>query len=173
MGRLVKNLPQALLKEYFDYDHVRGRLLWKKLVKKNSKAVLGEVAGYCGSGRTPRWTISVCGAEIKLHRAIWIWHFGEIGQKIVDHKDGNGLNNLIDNLRLATDSENSANRKKPSGSLGTLKGACKVKNYDRWASSITHNGTRYHLGYFASEIAAHEAYCLKASELFGEFARAA
>jgi hypothetical protein len=47
-----------------------------------------------------------------LHRMIFIYHNGEIPSgRLIDHADGNPLNNRITNLRLATYSENSWNRK--------------------------------------------------------------
>lgn len=48
--------------------------------------------------------------QIGVHKAIWIIVNGEIPDGyVVDHRDGNPLNNNINNLRLATYSENALN----------------------------------------------------------------
>jgi hypothetical protein len=92
--------------------------------------------------------------------------------KYIDHIDGNGLNNTRGNLRIATTKQNTWNRKKrtiPTSSK--YKGVSVIKGRDRWQCRIYANGTRFFLGYFASEIEAARAYDKKAIELFGEFAR--
>lgn len=50
-----------------------------------------------------------------LYRLIWIYHYGEIPiGKTVDHKDHDKTNNNIDNLRLATRSEQNKYQRKRS-----------------------------------------------------------
>lgn len=52
-------------------------------------------------------------AQVKphsLHRQVWIYHNGDIPQGyVIDHIDRNRANNQIENLRLATQSENNKN----------------------------------------------------------------
>ena len=48
-----------------------------------------------------------------LHRVIWILKYGAIDENLkIDHIDGNGLNNKIDNLRLVTQEVNGRNQSK-------------------------------------------------------------
>lgn len=50
-----------------------------------------------------------------LHRLIWIYHYGEIPVGMtVDHKDHDKTNNRIENLRLATRSEQNKYQRKRS-----------------------------------------------------------
>jgi hypothetical protein len=91
--------------------------------------------------------------------------------KIVDHKDGNGLNNQKNNLRLCSYSQNSQNSKRPSHNTSGYKGACWSKGSNKWQAYIKLNGKCIHLGYFTCLLKAARAYDLKAKELFGNFAR--
>jgi hypothetical protein len=85
----------------------------------------------------------------------------------VDHQDRDGLNCLENNIRLATNSENGANRVKFSGKS-------KFKGVDfhngKVRARICINGKSIHIGYFPLEEAAAMAYDKKALELFGIFA---
>lgn len=94
-----------------------------------------------------------------------------IGKKdgfMIDHKDGNGLNNQRANLRHVTNRQNQQNRhttkasKYPGVTFRT--GRKKVK----WRSRITINKKVKHLGYFDSEIEAFKAYQIALREIVGD-----
>lgn len=91
----------------------------------------------------------------------------------VDHIDGDGLNNRRANLRLATHSENCANRRLPSTSSSGLKGVSWHKNQQQWLAKIKVAGITLHLGSFSTAQEAHEAYCKAAARHQGKFARKA
>lgn len=87
--------------------------------------------------------------------------------RVVDHIDGNGLNNQRANLRSATYSQNSYNRKSVSGFKGVA--FCSNKNRP-WRATIMHNGKKIHLGYFDNPKEAARVYDNSAKLLHGEFA---
>jgi hypothetical protein len=90
---------------------------------------------------------------------------------VVDHILGDGLLNTRDNLRLATHAQNITNsglRKSRNGRTSLYKGVQRVGK--RYFSKIKHDGQSHKLGYFATDIEAHRAYCEAAVKYHGEFA---
>lgn len=82
----------------------------------------------------------------------------------VDHINGNRLDNRKSNLRLCTQADNNKNNK----GRGKYKGAYFRNN--KWHSSIKVNGKSIHIGTFASEVNAAQAYNFAAEKYHGEFA---
>lgn len=102
---------------------------------------------------------------LKMHRLIMGCTKGD--GKMIDHKDGNGLNNTRDNLRFCTPSQNQQNRKtrKSHGYLGIY------KRGSNWCSKICINRKQMHLGSFLDKKSAAIAYNDAAKKYHGEFAR--
>lgn len=90
--------------------------------------------------------------------------------EFVDHLDRDPLNNQRDNLRLASRSQNGANRNIRKNSLSGYKGVSWHKTAKKWTAKLTLNGKLIHLGYFDDPIDAAKAYDQAAREYFGEFA---
>jgi hypothetical protein len=88
---------------------------------------------------------------------------------IIDHINGNGLDNRRDNLRLATVAQNAWNSKKRNPRSG-YKGVCFDKDKKLWRAAIVCNRKRFHLGYFKNKIAAAHAYDRAAKKYHGDFA---
>lgn len=91
--------------------------------------------------------------------------------ELVDHRNLNSLDNRRENLRIATNTLNNANRRKAKHSGQPYKGIRLKETTQRWEARIWKDKKCYHLGYFDTPEEAHKAYCQKASELYGEFAR--
>lgn len=87
---------------------------------------------------------------------------------LVDHINGNGLDNRRSNLRCATHAENMRNRHR---SWGTSKYKGVRRDRNKWRASIRKDKKDYFLGYFSKQISAALAYDKVAIEMFGEFAR--
>lgn len=88
-----------------------------------------------------------------------------------DHENHNGLDNRRSNIRLATQPQNMANRRKFNGpTMGSRESQYKgvSPRGKKWAAYI---GTRrMYLGLFPTPELAARAYDAKAVELYGEFA---
>jgi HNH endonuclease len=106
---------------------------------------------------------------LSMHRLILGLQFGDGRQ--VDHADGDGLNNRRSNLREASHQQNMANRSAVRGSTSAFKGVHFDKGTGLWRAQIGVNGHQRHLGCFAAEADAAEAYDLAAVEAHGDLAR--
>lgn len=103
---------------------------------------------------------------IKLHRVI----MSAPKELQVDHKNGNGLDNRKENLRLCTNIQNHQNRK-ATERTSKYKGVHWHKATNKWQVQIRVACKRKHLGVFEDEILAAKEYDKEASAHFGEFAR--
>jgi hypothetical protein len=90
---------------------------------------------------------------------------------MVDHKDGNALNNCKNNLRYATNSENLRNSKKHKVGTSAYKGVHWAKDKRKWVAVIADGNHRIKIGYYHEELIAALAYDIKAKEIYREFAR--
>ena len=104
---------------------------------------------------------------VRLHRAIMNPPEG----RVVDHRNGDGLDNRRENLRIATKSENICNSRKRTNTSSRFIGVSFDKRSGLWHAYITHCRKRKFLGYFDSEIDAAKAHDAAAKKYHGEFAR--
>jgi hypothetical protein len=106
------------------------------------------------------------GGTTYLHRVI----MGAGPGQLVDHIDGDGLNNTRANLRICTRAQNNANRVCAKGSSG-YRGVHPEPRNGRWYARIEVNGRPRSLGCFATPEEAARAYDAGALAAHGEFAR--
>lgn len=104
-------------------------------------------------------------SKTRMHRLITGADIGFV----VDHKDGNGLNNCRSNLRICTNTDNSRNTKVRGNNTTGYKGVV-LRTWGRYQAQIMHFRRCHYLGLFDSPEDAAMAYNKKAIELFGEFA---
>jgi hypothetical protein len=86
-----------------------------------------------------------------------------------DHRNGNGLDNRRQNLRITTASGNNCNRRVIVGK-STFKGVAWDKQTGKWRASVQINHRIIHLGRFYAEEDAAQAYDTAARIYHGEFA---
>jgi hypothetical protein len=92
--------------------------------------------------------------------------------KVVDHINGNTLDNRKDNLRVCTNAENIRNSIKPkNGVTSKFKGVYFDKLLKKYRAQIGFNRKIIHLGCFINEEDAALSYNENAIKLFGEFAK--
>ena len=101
-----------------------------------------------------------------MHRLIT----GASPSDVVDHRNGNKLDNRKENLRFCTSSQNAMNSRKASGKSSIYKGVCWHKKDKTWVSYICRDSKRFNLGAFSSQELAAIAYNKAAKRLFGDFA---
>jgi hypothetical protein len=101
-----------------------------------------------------------------MHRVI----VNAIEGQIVDHINGDGLDNSRSNLRVVTHSQSMMNRVwSRDGMTSRFQGVTWDKCCKKWRAQIFCNGKRIYLGVHAEEDAAYAAYKAACAELFGEF----
>jgi hypothetical protein len=88
---------------------------------------------------------------------------------IVDHINGDGLDNRRENLRICTHAENMRNRRKLKQGRSQYKGV-RLEPSGRWRAVIKYEGEMIHIGCFDTENQAAIAYNEKAVILFGKYA---
>ena len=95
----------------------------------------------------------------KIHQLVAMGFLGHIPcglKKVVDHKDGNKLNNHVDNLQITTNRDNTTKDRK--GGSSKFIGVCLDKGRNKWKAAIQINGKIKNLGRFNTELGASEAY---------------
>ena len=88
---------------------------------------------------------------------------------VVDHIDGDSLNNVMSNLRICSRSENAKNRLKRPGTSSAYKGVTWNKNEKKWKAQITNDYMYIPLGTFDCEEEAAESYNEAAIRFHGDF----
>jgi hypothetical protein len=157
------------------YESEPGILRWKVERKKGTgkgydAAMPGDIAGYLLK-KFGRWRISIDGVKYYRSRIIWEMYNGMIPYKMqIDHINLNKLDDRIENLRLATNSENNRNTRLKSSNTSGFKGVYWSKEKKKWCARIRiGNNKRMNLGYFLKLEDASNAYNLASKEFHGEF----
>jgi len=159
-------LTRARLRELLRYNKRTGEFHWRKESRRVDK---GQLAGCLDRERY--WVIWIGRRNYPAHQLAWLYVMGTWGRPTIDHRDGNPANNRWSNLRLATHSQNNANRRRPRHNTSGFKGVSYDRQRQQWKATICKDGHTMCLGWFDTPQAAHRAYVKAARKLFGEFAR--
>ena len=163
--------PLEELKEHFDYNPDTGIIIWKKTTKPHMK--VGAEAGSLNvRPKTSYRLIQLNHSKYKAHRlAYYMYHGIDPAEKQIDHIDGNGLNNKINNLRLATHSDNGKNRNLNKNNTSGVTGVIWGKQRGRWRAQIKLNGKFKFLGHYSNIQDAIQARKEGEKKYFGKFRR--
>ncbi len=105
---------------------------------------------------------------ISMHRYLLDYN----GSLVVDHINGNKLDNRVENLRVVAHSVNTHNRPKKPSCASKFVGVKKSSTGKyKWNAEIRYNGKVVYLGNYKSEEEAAQAYNKKALEIYGENCR--
>lgn len=163
-----KMLPsQELLLRLLRYEPETGKLFWRRRelsdfqdrachparvthAKWNRRHANKEAftAEEGIKGGTKRYRVGIClSVRYKAHRIIWRMVTGE-NPDMIDHIDGNSLNNRIENLRSVSHEINTRNQKLRSTNTTGVNGV--IKHRTSWHARVRVADRTLHLGAFAT-----------------------
>ena len=138
-------ITQEELQSQLNYDPETG--IFTRLVSNSPGVKVGSVAGTINSS-TGYVRIQIFGNRYQAHRLAWLYMYGEFPSKQMDHLDHNRINNVISNLRCASNQENLKNQTKRRNNTSGVTGVSWFKPTEKWRAQVTVNGKNKHLGCF-------------------------
>ena len=141
-------ITQARLKELLHYDPDTGVFTWN--ISRRGVVKSGSVAGtrYLSCGK-PYTRITIDGKKLRAHRLAWLYMHGELPRLGIDHKDGNGRNNAISNIRDVDQLENCKNRRLQANSKSGYNGVVWDRFKNRWLVRIKINRRIVYIGRYS------------------------
>lgn len=140
------------------FCYMEGRLFWA--IRPANRVQIGDEVG--NDHHSGYRQFEYKGKTYQTHRVIFLMYHGYMPD-YVDHRDRNRGNNLIDNLRDITNSENRINSEETWAS-STVRGVS-IRG-DKYESRITKDGTTHQLGTFCTVDEAAKAYKQARQEMF-------
>lgn len=161
-----QGLTAERLRELLHYDPLTGEFTRRIAVGRHGRHKAGDVVGCLSYGYTK---IGIDGKRYQAQRLAWLYVHSAWPPHLIDHVNGDMLDNRIANLRLATPSENQQNRhglqvRNTSGVTGVQW----LKEREQWYAEIMINRERKRLGSFDTKEAAIEARS-RAEKIFHPF----
>ena len=179
-----KPLPDTdYIRECIDYSPQAGTFTWRERPLHHfphltaqrwwNGRFAGEPAGWGSNDRTAYWRLCFGHYKVKAHRVAWLLVYGEPVPEILDHIDGNKLNNRINNLRAVTNWQNAAGQKTRDGTFSGVKGVYfrRRGNSERFVVHIGWLGRKHWVGSFTTLDEAIAARREAADRLYGKFAK--
>jgi HNH endonuclease/AP2 domain len=160
---LYKGLSTKDVLSYLTYRD--GVFYWENPLSVRVKK--GDVAQVLGNRYMH---VSINRKRYMIHKLVFFIHH-EYVPNIVDHIDGNPLNNEIDNLREADKYKNNWNAKIRKHNRTGLKGVTYHPQTGKYRARIRCMDKVYSLGLFAKKEDAHQAYCIGSIILHKDFGR--
>jgi hypothetical protein len=158
-------MNQEILKKLFRYEN--GELI---RIQNRGGQKVGDTAGWITDCNGRKYKKMSFGRKtVYVHHAIFLYHHGYL-PKYIDHIDNNSLNNKIENLRPATQSQNISNSRIRSNNTSGYKGVTFRKDTLKWQAAVMVNGKHISLGSHETKEKAYQAYLDGSKKHFGEFA---
>ena len=164
----MKTITQERLKHLLSYDKSTGKFTRRIDITRGSIKA-GSQAGCKVKVGTKYYLVAIVDNTLyACHRLAWLYIYGSFPSGLIDHINRDGLDNRIDNLR---DVSHKVNMQNVGAFKDWKKHGCKLtgvswdKSTNNWKSSICIDGRQKHLGRFATQEDAHEAYLIKKREV--------
>lgn len=142
--------PPEFIREILDYNPETGVLTWKERsnetavnIRFNSRYANKPVGKRDGGGSYARPQISIkyngIKKDIYYARLVWCWVHGQWPdpEKVIDHINGDHMDDRIENLREVTMSENMRNAKQYKNNTSGVVGVSYDNTSNKWRVNIT------------------------------------
>lgn len=161
-------ITQSRLKEVLVYDQETGIFTWLKNLAHTPRK--GCIAGT--KRKDGYLTIKIDTHHYLSHRLAWLYVYGNLNCKYLDHINGIKNDNRISNLRTANSRNNKHNEGIRKNNTSGYRGVSFSKCAGRWTAKITTENGVKHLGCFANAYEASIAYEKEAKIIHGVFYKA-
>ncbi|AUR94277.1 AP2/ERF domain protein [Vibrio phage 1.193.O._10N.286.52.C6] len=155
----IQKLPDLkYLRKRFDYNSYTGKLYWKVLKDEDSNYTPSKTKMFntrWGGTEAGHLFEETCGSEViqvrldgksyYMHRLIFKWVTG-VEPELVDHEDGDRLNNRWRNLRNVSNAVNAKNCKLHVKNKSGHTGVSWNKGAGKWEAYIWKDSKKYNLG---------------------------
>jgi len=139
--------------KFINYDKDTGKIFWIKRRSSffktehsckswNTRYSGKEITTIDGKGYR---VLSILGKRYLAHRLAWLYVKGE-WPNVIDHINGDRLDNRFANLRNVTNQQNHMNCKMAVNNTSGATGVYKNKVRNIWCAQMKFNGVTYHLG---------------------------
>lgn len=160
-------ISTELARELFDYNPDTGMLSWK--IARSNVVKIGQIIKGFASDKRRRYA-RVDGKMYAVHQLIWIWHGRDLSGE-VDHRNGDNTDNRIDNLRIATSSQNKYNIGVRSDNKLGIKGVSYIKRLNKYHVQVMANKKKV-VNLYIDDIELAELVAIEARDKYhGAFAR--
>jgi hypothetical protein len=168
-----RSIPVEFFHQIMEYREevvdgvLQGNVYWKKR-DDNSVQWNGRYAGKkAGSKNCRGYNITIIkynnlNCNLQMHTITYILNYNKYPENVIDHIDGNKLNNLISNLEDSSLEDNSNNRGATPNSSSHFRAVFRHRN--KWLVRVKAKGKNFYYGYYIDEIEA----ALKANKVLIE-----
>lgn len=165
MAKSAKLPDRATLRAHFSDagNTIRWVLPTNRRVKVGQLAEQQDTSGYL--------RVALHGRTYRVHNVLWVLRNGDIPDGfLLDHEDGNRLNNSAGNHRLATIPQNCQNSRLRTDNTSGVKGVRFDPEKRKWRAEIRADGRYHNLGRFGCAAEAEAAVTAARVRLHGQFA---
>lgn len=137
------------IEDIYEYDYETGDLKFK--CDRHTAKLKGVVAGWVKTDSkrlTSYREVKFNGKTLKSHRVAWRLFYGEWPAGIIDHINGNGLDNRILNLRQVDAIDSARNKPMQRNNTSGVVGVNFYKKTGKWVAKISNKGRRITIGYY-------------------------
>lgn len=141
MTKASNILPsQDDLHRVLEYDHATGLFFWKMregddLGTRIFNSRFPGKPALTAKSKAGYFVGDVLGIRVFAHRVAWKWHYGT-DPEFIDHINGDGFDNRIDNLRSVSKKINSRNRRLNKNNKSGITGVFWVEHVGRWQVTV-------------------------------------